>query len=285
MTVELYDPNRTYAAPAGAHLVYGGGPLLSDVKLVGCFVRAQDGTSHPLKSFLSGFLDWYGSSDLLGELAEYDRAGNVLTSGSHIADAELDLPGSTPPPPPPPPSGGVMQCIQDCLTQYGYTSVRERLAAASNKHIASGASVTLQDADVQKMISSAISAGVVPAADANTLYVLFFPSGVTIQLGSDASCSTFCGYHDSFVGASGGVRYAVLPYPDCAGCTGGMSVEAALTSVTSHEIDEAVTDPEPGSGWYDQANGEIGDICAWQTKNDGPYTAQLEWSNSHDACI
>jgi hypothetical protein len=174
-----------------------------------------------------------------------------------------------------------MQCIQDCLTQFGYTSVRERLFASAKKHIASGGGVTLQDADVQKMLSDAIAAGAVPSSDANTLYVMFFPAGVTIQMGSDASCSTFCGYHDNF----SGVRYAVLPYPSCDGCTGGMSVQDALTSVTSHEIDEAVTDPEPGSGWYDQTNGEIGDICAWQTKRDGPYNAQLEWSNSHNACI
>ncbi len=33
------------------------------------------------------------------------------------------------------------------------------------------------------------------------------------------------------------------------------------------------------------ANGEIGDICAWQTKTVGSYTVQLEWSNKANACV
>src|SRR6266478_7135785 len=53
------------------------------------------------------------------------------------------------------------------------------------------------------------------------------------------------------------------PYPTCAGCLGGMAAFDALTATSSHESCEAVTDPVPGSEWYDQVNGEIGDICAW----------------------
>ena len=30
--------------------------------------------------------------------------------------------------------------------------------------------------------------------------------------------------------------------------------------------------------------GEIGDICAWQTKKLGNYTVQLEWSNKNASC-
>jgi predicted dehydrogenase len=32
-------------------------------------------------------------------------------------------------------------------------------------------------------------------------------------------------------------------------------------------------------------NGEVGDICAWQTKKVGPYTVQLEWSNKTGRCV
>ena len=59
----------------------------------------------------------------------------------------------------------------------------------------------------------------------------------------------------------------------------------ALTSSSSHELCEAITDPIPGQGWYDDSNGEIGDICAWKTKKLGPYTVQLEWSNAAEACV
>ena len=55
--------------------------------------------------------------------------------------------------------------------------------------------------------------------------------------------------------------------------------------MSSHELCEAITDPIPGQGWYDDANGEIGDICAWKTKKIGQYTVQLEWSNKANKCV
>ncbi|MEP7106199.1 MAG: type II toxin-antitoxin system HicB family antitoxin [Chloroflexota bacterium] len=47
----------------------------------------------------------------------------------------------------------------------------------------------------------------------------------------------------------------------------------------------SITDPIPGQGWYDDANGEIGDICAWTTKVLGGWTVQLEWSNRARKCV
>ena len=71
-----------------------------------------------------------------------------------------------------------------------------------------------------------------------------------------------------------------MPFPGCHGCTGNLSQLDALTSTSSHELCEAITDAIPGEGWYDDPNNEeIGDICAWQTKKIGDYTVQLEWSN------
>ena len=59
----------------------------------------------------------------------------------------------------------------------------------------------------------------------------------------------------------------------------------ALSSVCSHEVAEAITDPVPGSGWYDDANGEIGDICARQNKRLGAYEVQLPGSTARtQAC-
>jgi hypothetical protein len=56
---------------------------------------------------------------------------------------------------------------------------------------------------------------------------------------------------------------------------------------------EAVTDAAVGLatgnssplGWYDQANGEIGDICNAEQGQVAGYTVQKEWSNSQGACI
>jgi hypothetical protein len=76
-----------------------------------------------------------------------------------------------------------------------------------------------------------------------------------------------------------------MPYPGCSGCLGGLTVLNALTATSSHELCEAITDPVPGTGWYDDTQGEIGDICAWQFKQVDGYTVQLEWSNKQNQCV
>jgi hypothetical protein len=141
---------------------------------------------------------------------------------------------------------------------------------------------SVQDSGIQQLILQEINAGTLPAANANTLYFVFLPNGVTVVQGNSSSCQAFCGYHDSF---GQNIYYAVMPYPGCSGCTGGSAVFDALTSTTSHELCEAITDPIPGQGWYDDNNGEIGDICAWKTRTLGSYTIQLEWSNRAGACV
>jgi hypothetical protein len=141
---------------------------------------------------------------------------------------------------------------------------------------------TVDDAEIQSLLRQEISAGTLPASTANTLYFLFLPPGVTVTQGGSASCQVFCGYHDAI---NSSIFYAVMPYPSCAGCLGGAAAFDALTSTTSHELCEAITDPVPGQGWYDDANGEIGDICAWNTRVLGGYTIQLEWSNKANRCV
>ena len=143
-------------------------------------------------------------------------------------------------------------------------------------------STTVADSDIQQMLNTSISNNTLPQPNANTLYFVYLPSGVTVTQGGSSSCQAFCGYHDAI---NSQIFYAVMPYPDCSGCMTNLATLDALTTTSSHELCEAITDPVPGSGWYDQTNGEIGDICAWQTKQLGNYTVQKEWSNSANACI
>lgn len=142
------------------------------------------------------------------------------------------------------------------------------------------ASVT--DQAIQQLLQREISSNSFPQPTANTLYFVFTPPGTTVVQGGSSSCQQFCGYHD-VIGSQ--IFYAVMPFPDCQGCLGGIAQIDALTSTSSHELCEAITDPIPGQGWYDDANGEIGDICAWKTKKLGKFTVQLEWSNRADKCI
>jgi hypothetical protein len=141
----------------------------------------------------------------------------------------------------------------------------------------------ISDGDIKQLIQQEIASDpAVPQPTTSSLYFVFLPPGVTVGLNGAASCLNFCGYHNDI---DGKVFYAVMPYPDCSGCAGGHSVIDALTATTSHELCEAITDPIPGQGWYDDQNGEIGDICAWQTKKSGDYTVQLEWSNAAGRCV
>jgi hypothetical protein len=140
----------------------------------------------------------------------------------------------------------------------------------------------VQDTAIQQLLLQEIDAGTLPATNPNALYFVFLPNGVQVVQGNSASCKSFCGYHDSF---GSNIYYAVLPYPGCPGCTSSLAVFDALTSTTSHELCESITDPVPGQGWYDDNHGEIGDICAWKTRTLGNYTIQLEWSNKAGSCI
>jgi hypothetical protein len=143
------------------------------------------------------------------------------------------------------------------------------------------ASVT--DQAIQQLLQDEISSNAAfPQPSPNTLYFVFLPSGTTVVQGGSSSCQQFCGYHDAIGDQT---FYAVMPFPDCAGCLGGVPQLDALTSTSSHELCEAITDPIPGQGWYDDANGEIGDICAWKSKKLGKFAVQLEWSNQADKCL
>jgi hypothetical protein len=142
---------------------------------------------------------------------------------------------------------------------------------------------SVSDTAIQHMLQGLIAHHPgVPHPTPNTLYFVYLPPGVRVVQGGSASCQAFCGYHNDI---SGQVFYAAMPYPGCKGCTGGLAPFDALTSTSSHELCEAITDPVPGQGWYDDANGEIGDICSWKTKKLGQYTVQLEWSNKAKKCV
>jgi len=142
---------------------------------------------------------------------------------------------------------------------------------------------SVDDSAIQQLIQQEISTNsAVPQPTPNALYFVFLPPGVSVSLDGSSSCTSFCGYHSDI---NGQIFYAVMPYPDCTGCAGALTVLDAITSTTSHELCEAITDPIPGQGWYDDSNGEIGDICAWQTKKVGAYTVQLEWSNKAGRCV
>ncbi|MGH7877340.1 MAG: hypothetical protein ACRENM_06685 [Candidatus Dormibacteraceae bacterium] len=142
---------------------------------------------------------------------------------------------------------------------------------------------TVTDGAIQHMLRQQIALGsALPQPGPNVLYFVYLAPGTAVTSQGSRSCTSFCGYHNDITGQ---IFYAVMPYAGCRGCLGGLQAFEALTSTSSHELCEAITDPIPGQGWYDDQNGEIGDICAWRTKTVDGYTVQMEWSNQQGACV
>ena len=162
-----------------------------------------------------------------------------------------------------------------------------------------GTTKKITNDQIRTAIDSWIQAGLVPAPTLDTLYTLHFPPGVQILLGTDGSCTAFCGYHNTVQttrGTGGFIRYIVLPFPDCAGCNFEGTARDSLTVVYSHEAWEADTDPDVGIaidtnadkwlGWYDNNNGENADICAGDANATMKgFRVQTTWSNAENKCV
>jgi serine protease len=261
------------AAPAGAHLTYYGGRVISNVSVVqvlwgsGSYLSNVTSTATPSVATLyqqisnSAYFDW---------LTEYNT----------------------------PASGGTNQHI-------GRGSFAAQVSITP-----STTSSTIDDTRIQSEIAAQIDAGHLPApttdaaGNVNTYYAVFFPHGKTITQGGSSSCVSggFCAYHGTFTRNGQHVYYGVHPdMQSGSGCDlgcGNGAVFANQSSVASHELVEAVTDAEvglatvlgPPLAWYDNTNGEIGDICNAQqgaiVGGDGvTYTVQKEFSNQANNCI
>jgi Kelch motif len=173
----------------------------------------------------------------------------------------------------------VASSLIDSLSEYNTPTQRiERgtFGGTITVTASSPATITTDDSLRNLLRDLALNDPSLPRPSKNTLYCVFMPPGVQVKDGADASCTQFCGYHNVM---DSGIFYAVLPYPGCSGCLNGHTDFDSLTITTSHEIVEAITDPVPGSGWYDNTFGEIGDIDNSQVKRVGAFLVQKEWSN------
>jgi hypothetical protein len=113
------------------------------------------------------------------------------------------------------------------------------------------------DEQIQAEIRAQIAAGQLPQLDPNTLYVVFTPPQVVVDTEGRGPEHDVYGYHNYFFdGRGSGFAYAVIPF----------NPRGLMTIAASHQLADAVTDPQPAlqrtreGGWYDEHNGEIGQI-------------------------
>jgi hypothetical protein len=150
--------------------------------------------------------------------------------------------------------------------------------AASAVHTATNPPNGFTDPDVANFVRARIADGTVPGLDQfnQNLYVVVMPRGVA------AKNTGFIGEHTYYVDGSGNrVRYAWIT---------NNGTLPSLTSIISHEIVEAATDPEGSAilgvtgtcsqtGWC-----EIADICTTTAVRNG-VTVQSFWSDQASACV
>jgi hypothetical protein len=126
----------------------------------------------------------------------------------------------------------------------------------------------LSDANIQSIVSGAITSGALPA-DANGVYMVLTDKTVTATSGF---CTQYCGWHTHATISGKDIKYAFIGNAEtqCPSACGATSPSPNNTpgadgaaSVVAHELEEAVTDPDLNA-WYANANGmENADKCAW----------------------
>jgi len=191
--------------------------------------------------------------------------------------------------------------LYSMLTQYGVGFGNSRAGVVAGR-----STRNIRDSDIRTEVLFEINQGTVPQpTDPNNYYPVHLAPNMSVTAPDGSqSCVVFCAYHGTFQaqdvnGTVFNVNYGVLPDLSgaCNGGCGGNSVVNNTTSVASHELIEATTDPAVGLAtfigfplaWYDPSFGEIGDICNGQqgttTGNGHSYVIQLEFSNARNDCV
>ena len=135
---------------------------------------------------------------------------------------------------------------------------------------------SLSDANIATLASGSLGQGSIPATlDPNGIYFVLTAVDITETSGF---LSAYCGWHDSTnmgnpnpVPESQNMKYSFVGN---AGTNSGCIAQTTsspnnnpgadgMLSVITHELEEAITDPD-GTGWWDNATGmENSDKCAW----------------------
>jgi hypothetical protein len=124
----------------------------------------------------------------------------------------------------------------------------------------------LSDAQIQAVVSSAITTHKLPS-DTRGVYFVLTSADVTATSGF---CTQYCGWHTHGTISGADIKYSFIGNPDrcpsaCEAQTTGPNGNAGadgMASIISHELEEATTDPDLNA-WYDRRGQENADKCAW----------------------
>lgn len=203
--------------------------------------------------------------------------------------------------------GGFLQYLvnspyMDMLTKASYNVGRGSYTPGQIQLASLNSNYFLEDSTIQSTLQTDIYNGALKPVTEDGLYVVYVEPNIAVQRsdGSSSLANTngFAGYHATFQLSNGWIaHYAVIPTPG--GTVGGagngsgnpsLNTFDEMTLASSHEIAEAVTDPNVNFstpiGWYDdQRNGEIGDIVAGQTVYLNGYAVQKIADQNDNAMV
>ena len=142
----------------------------------------------------------------------------------------------------------------------GQTGIWKEYGAGSGTTSASRvlASVSHRDfskEDVEALVEGQVHAGNLDASDPERVFTLVLPPGATLRDGAASSTAGLGGFHGNVTARDGHpVYYAVVVYSQRTGNqVNGIDFTGTpidnVTITESHEITEAVTDPDVGLVW------------------------------------
>src|SRR5207249_1089352 len=146
---------------------------------------------------------------------------------------------------------------------------------------------SLTDANIQSVVSNAITGGALPK-DINGVYFVLTSADVTASSGF---CTQYCGWHTAGTINGRDIKYSFIGNPDrcpsaCEQQTSSPNGNAGadgMASIISHELEEATTDPDLNA-WYDRRGYENADKCAWTfgtTYSSGGGRANMQIGSRH----
>jgi hypothetical protein len=166
----------------------------------------------------------------------------------------------------------------------------------------------LLDSDIQNEVTRAVNQNNWTVDNNSIFFVItgVFNNGVPVEECHGINCTfkgiPFCAYHNTFLLGGNTLIYSYLSDASfsSAGCLEGLSTTGTTgpngqiasdrqVALMSHELLEAVTDPDLDT-WYDPPTGnEIGDNCNQMPSivslNDHSYAVQKMWSNASSSCV
>ena len=160
--------------------------------------------------------------------------------------------------------------LDEVLLQYGVYS-----ASVGVHYNEVSAPPNATDTDVKNKVIALQAMGHLPAFAANRIFVVM-TNGITFS----GYGTVWCAYHGGWAANS---YYAICPYPTAGGCEPTATALGNLQYAVSHEIQEAATDPIPGTGWV-EGGGEGGDGCNQQTVDMTFGVLQRFADNIQNAC-